>query len=173
MSFGIESNDVSTNDVSLNDIFTTDLSNNIEFLLHYFIINKIKDLSFNENIKLDTNSINVINLILNKHPKLIKDIEPHIKNIIFDNVVSAKDIPEILLLITDVLNTNALQLNKLKLTRDQVINFVKNVFIILIETNVIKTSDQDKVLVLSLLEVSIKLLETKVNVQKVINCHLF
>ena len=79
-----------------------------------------------------------------------------------------------LLLMTDVLNTNTSELNKLKLTRKQVINFVKDIFIILIQSNIIKTfSKENKDIIISLLDISIKLLEAKVNVKKVINCFSF
>ena len=78
-----------------------------------------------------------------------------------------------LLLMSEVLNTNTSELNKLKLTRKQVINFVKDVLIILIESQKIKINSTEKVVVLSLLDISIKLLESKVNVKKVISCFSF
>ena len=151
---------MSTNDISLN-----------EFILTSFITNCIKDLSFNETCKLNNDSVLVINLILSKYPKLLDDMSVHLKNIINDSVINNKDIPDMLLLMSEVLNTNTSELNKLKLTRKQVINFVKDVLIILIESQKIKTVQKE--IVLSLLDVSIKLLESKVNVKKVVSCFSF
>jgi hypothetical protein len=158
----MSTNNISTNDISLN-----------EFILTSFITECIKDLSFNETCKLNNDSVLVINLILSKYPKLLDDMSVHLKNIISDSVINNKDLPEMLLLMSEVLNTNTSELNKLKLTRKQVINFVKDVLIILIESQKIKINSTEKVVVLSLLDVSIKLLESKVNVKKVVSCFSF
>jgi hypothetical protein len=156
---------MSTNNLSINDISLN------EFILTTFITECIKDLSFNETCKLNNDSILVINLILLKYPKLLNDMSIHLKNIISDSVINNKDLPEMLLLMSDVLNTNTSELNKLKLNRKQVINFVKDILIILIESHKIKTVKKE--IVLSLLDVSIKLLESKVNVKKVVSCFSF
>jgi len=156
--------------MSINDISLNNLSTN-EFNLTKFMTNCVKDLTFGETYKLDSDSVMVIYLILSKYPKLLDDMSVHLKNIINDSVINNKDIPDMLLLMSEVLNTNTSELNKLKLTRKQVINFVKDVLIILIESQKIKTVQKE--IVLSLLDVSIKLLESKVNVKKVISCFSF
>ena len=156
---------MSTNNISINDISLN------EFNLTTFITNCIKDLSFNQTYKLDNDSVLVINLILSKYPKLLDEMSVNLKNIINDSVINNKDLPEMLLLMSDVLNINTNELNKLKLTRKQVIHFVKDIFIILIQSQKIKTDQKDNVL--SLLEVSIKLLESKVNVKKIVSCFSF
>ena len=97
----------------------------------------------------------------------------HIKKIVSDQVINSADIPEIILLVQDMLNSHVGEINKLKVTREQVITMIKNIFIILIESDVIKTSSESKLACLTLLDLSIKLLESKVNVQKVIRCKLF
>jgi len=158
--------------MSTNDILINAISLN-EFILTSFITECIKDLSFNETCKLNSDSILVINLILSKYPKLLDDMSVHLKNIISDSVINNKDLPEMLLLMSDVLNTNTSELNKLKLTRKQVINFVKDVLIILIESQKIKTNSKEKDVILSLLDISIKLLESKINVKKVVSCFSF
>jgi hypothetical protein len=163
---------MSTNDISTSNILINDLSIN-EFNLTKFMTNCVRDLTFGETYKLDSDSIMVIYLILSKYPKLLDDMSVHLKNIINDSVINNKDLPEMLLLMSEVLNTNTSELNKLKLTRKQVINFVKDVLIILIESKKIKINSTEKVIVLSLLDVSIKLLESKVNVKKVVSCFSF
>ena len=175
----MSTNNILNNDISINDLLTLErevLTSLIDlsFNLTTFITNIIKDLSFNESIKLNNDSTTVIELILTKYPKLLDDMGTHLNKIINDNIINNKDIPEMLLLMTDVLNANTSELNKLKLTRKQVINFVKDIFIILIESNIIKTfSKENKDIIISLLDISIKLLESKVNVKKVINCFFF
>jgi hypothetical protein len=164
---------MSTNDISTSNILINDISLTNEFNLTKFMTNCVKDLTFSEIYKLDNDSVMVIYLILSKYPKLLDDMSVHLKNIINDSVINNKDLPEMLLLMSEVLNTNTSELNKLKLTRKQVINFVKDVLIILIESKKIKINSTEKDIVLSLLDVSIKLLESKVNVKKVASCFSF
>jgi hypothetical protein len=158
--------------MSINDISLNNLSTN-EFNLTKFMTNCIKDLTFGETYNLNSDSVMVIYLILSKYPKLLDDMNVHLKNIISDSVINNKDLPEMLLLMSEVLNTNTSELNKLKLTRKQVINFVKDVLIILIESKKIKINSTEKDVVLSLLDISIKLLESKINVKKVVSCFSF
>jgi hypothetical protein len=158
--------------MSINDISLNNLSTN-EFNLTKFMTNCIKDLTFGETYNLNSDSVMVIYLILSKYPKLLDDMSVHLKNIISDSVINNKDLPEMLLLMSEVLNTNTSELNKLKLTRKQVINFVKDVLIILIESKKIKINSTEKDVVLSLLDISIKLLESKINVKKVVSCFSF
>ena len=164
---------MSINDISTSNILINDISLTNEFNLTKFMTNCVKDLTFGETYKLDSDSVMVIYLILSKYPKLLDDMSVHLKNIISDSVINNKDLPEMLLLMSEVLNTNTSELNKLKLTRKQVINFIKDVLIILIESQKIKINSTEKVVVLSLLDVSIKLLESKVNVKKVVSCFSF
>jgi len=164
---------MSTNDISTSNILINDISLTNEFNLTKFMTNCVKDLTFSETYKLDSDSVMVIYLILSKYPKLLDDMSVHLKNIINDSVINNKDLPEMLLLMSEVLNTNTSELNKLKLTRKQVINFVKDVLIILIESSKIKINSTEKNVVLSLLDISIKLLESKVNVKKVVSCFSF
>jgi hypothetical protein len=164
---------MSTNDISTSNILINDISLTNEFNLTKFMTNCVKDSTFSEIYKLDNDSVMVIYLILSKYPKLLDDMSVHLKNIINDSVINNKDLPEMLLLMSEVLNTNTSELNKLKLTRKQVINFVKDVLIILIESKKIKINSTEKDFVLSLLDVSIKLLESKVNVKKVVSCFSF
>jgi hypothetical protein len=149
----------------------SDVSTN--FLLSV-IKSKLDDSNFVQEVKLDSHSIQVINLILDRCPNVIDGLDKHIKSIISDNVVNSADIPAIILLVRDVLNTNLSELKRVKVTRDQVIVFIKNIFIILIEADIIKTSSpESKQAILVLVDGCVKLLESKVNVQKVIRCKFF
>ena len=94
----MSTNNISNNDISINDLLTLErevLTSLIDlsFNLTTFITNIIKDLSFNESIKLNNDSTTVIELILTKYPKLLDDMGAHLKNIINDNIINNKDIP--------------------------------------------------------------------------------
>ena len=168
---------MSSENTSLNQIVvdTADISANpVEFILVTLLQTKLSNPNFITEIKLDEQSLKIISLVINLCPDVINQMGVHIKKIVSDNVINSKDIPEILLLLSDVLNTNSTQLNKIKVTREQIINLIKNIFVILIESNTIKTgSDTDKQVCLALLDLSVKLLESKVNIQKVIRCKFF
>jgi hypothetical protein len=145
-------------DISVNFLFT-------------ILKSKLADSKFVQDIKLDEHSVQIINLILSKCPNVINGLSAHIQTIVSDNVVNSSDIPTIILLVRDVLNTNVSELNRVKVTRNQVILFIKNIFTILIEADVIKTESKQTILLL--IDLCVKLLESKVNVRKVIKCKFF
>jgi hypothetical protein len=154
--------DVSVNpvvpDVSLNFLFT-------------ILKSKLDDSQFVQDVKLDEHSVKIINLVLSKCPNVINGLSTHIQTIISDNVINSSDIPAIILLMRDVLNTNVSELNRVRVTRDQVIVLIKNIFTVLIHADVIKTgSAESKLATLALIDLCVKLLESKVNVQKVVKC---
>jgi hypothetical protein len=61
-----------------------------------------------------------------------------------------------------------------RVTREQVIVLIKNIFTVLIESDVIKTGSADyKQATLVLIDLCVKLLESKVNIQKVVKCRFF
>lgn len=149
--------------------------NSVESDLSNFIFDLIKEKidskEFTEKIKLNEESIKVINLILKSNTTIFKDLSSHIKNVIADKVIDVNDVPSIILIIKDIINVNTKQINKLKLTREQIILFMKNVLLILIETETIKVKNKETVT--QLIELSVQLLSTKVNVQRVVKCFKF
>lgn len=174
----MESQDISLNVPNKTDVSdcstNSDLSLNlVQNLLVTLIQSKLVDSELAVKIKLNPEALKILNLVLSKCPEVINSMGSHIKKIMGDQVINSSDIPEILLLVQEVLNTNVKSLNKIKVTREQVIQMVKNIFIILIESNEIKTTPETKQSCLALLDLSIKLLESKVNVQKVIKCKFF
>jgi len=139
--------------------------NNIVFdLIKEQLINKdtIKKINLNDE------SIKVITLILGSNTTIFDGISQHIKYVIDDKVIDVNDIPPLILIIKDIININTAQINKLKLTRDQIIIFIKNILFILIESEIIKVKDKE--IVKQLIELSVQLLSTKINVQKVVTC---
>ncbi len=157
-------------DLSVNSV-VVDVSTNF---LVTILKSKLADSNFIQEIKLDEHSIQVINLVLSKCPNVINGLSTHIQSIISDNVINSGDIPAILLLMRDVLNANVSDLNRIKVNREQVIMLIKNIFVILIESGTIKTGTvESKQATLALIDLCVKLLESKVNVQKVVKCRFF
>jgi hypothetical protein len=168
--------DLSNNVVSdLSNNVVSDLSNNVVSTLSNLVFDLIKekigDKEFIQKIKLNEESIKVINLILGSNTTIFNDLSKHIKDVISDKVIDINDIPSIILIIKDIVNINTKQINKLKLTREQVITFIKNVLFILIESETIKV--KDKQTVEQLIDLSVQLLSTKINVQRVVRCFRF
>ena len=160
---------VSSIKVQVSDISSTP----VEFLLAKLVLSNLSSPEFIIKTKLNEEHLRILNLVLSKCPQVINEMGTHVKKIVSDQVVNSADIPEIILLVQLVLNTHVGELNKLKVTREQIITFVKNIFVILIEADLIKTTPESKQACLALLDLSIKLLESKVNVQKVVKCRLF
>lgn len=135
-----------------------------EFLT--LLIKKIsEDKQFIDTINLDKKSLDVIYFIFNRHPKILENICNDIKNITNDKVISVNDIPSIILLCKDIFNLYS-ESNNIKLTKIEIIDFIKNLLIILIKSDLIKINDNEKELIIDLINLSIKLLETKINLRK-------
>lgn len=133
-----------------------------------YVFDLIKKHMYNKKINLNDESIQVINLILGSNTTIFNDLSKHIKYIIEDKVLDSNDVPSLILIIKDIVNINTAQINKLKLTREQIIVFIKNILFILIESDTIKVTDKETVK--QLIELSIQLLSTKINVQKRVTC---
>ena len=114
-------------------------------------------------INLTETEINIINLILNNHPELLNNICNDISNIVKDKVININDIPRIILLLKNVINLYSTTKN-LKIKKNDIIDFIKNILIILINSDIIKIDSEDKVLINNLIVLSVQLLETNVNV---------
>ena len=126
----------------------------------------IEDKDFINKINLNQKNLNVISFIFKNHPEILKNIYKNIKKITEDKAITLNDIPEIILLCKDIFNLYS-ESNKIKLTKIEIIEFIKNIVIfILFKSDLVKMNDSDKDLILNLINLSIKLLETKINVKK-------
>jgi len=159
------------NNDGVNDTVNNTINNEVNNLILALIKENIKNIEFTSKINLNEESIRIINLIIGSNTNIFDDLDKNIKDIIADRVLDINDIPSIILSITDIINLSSTKLNKLKITRYQVINFIKDILKILIELDTIKVSD--KVLVEKLIDLSIKLLSSKINVKKVVTCFIF
>ena len=126
----------------------------------------IEDKDFINKINLNQKNLNVISFIFKNHPEILKNIYKDIKKITEDKAITLNDIPEIILLCKDIFNLYS-ESNKIKLTKIEIIEFIKNIVIfILFKSDLVKMNDSDKELILNLINLSIKLLETKINLRK-------
>ena len=116
-------------------------------------------------LNLNQQNIDLINLILKNHPKILDELSNDINKIMKDGTINADDIPNIVLLFNDIFNLY-IPISNLKLTKEQIMQFIKNVLIILVESNTIHINDNDKKLIVNLIIVSIKLLESQINFKK-------
>jgi len=126
-------------------------------------INELKSkLSFN----LDKRMIEVIKLLLDKSPDALKEVSKSITDIMADGVLNSEDIPKIVLLVSKLNKTNVKELfaiNKYKL--EDLINFIKFIVHFIISLDEIKVENKEKVL--EVLDVSLLLLETTLEIPQV------
>ena len=87
----------------------------IDFFLVSVLQSKLSNSEFIVKTNLNPDALRILNLVLSKCPDIINSIGAHIKTIISDDVVNSLDIPEVILLVRDVLNINVSELNKLKI----------------------------------------------------------
>ena len=126
----------------------------------------IEDKDFINKINLNQKNLNVISFIFKNHPEILKNIYKDIKKITEDKAITLNDIPEIILLCKDIFNLYS-ESNKIKLTKIEIIEFIKNIVLfILFKSDLVKINDSDKELIINLINLSIKLLETKINLRK-------
>jgi hypothetical protein len=141
----------------------------LEIILFKFIQENINDSEFVKSIKISPEAISIIKQIVKNQPELIQDIVKHIKNILKDGKLDASDIPSIILLIKDVINLNKVDL---KLSRLNIIEFIKNVLIIVLESDVLKIKNKDEYI--KMVISSVTLLESSIDVEKTtISCNCF
>ena len=130
----------------------------------------IKDSDLINKIQIDANILSIINMIIQNHPEVLNNISNDISIIISDGNINIADIPQIILLIKDSYNLVGSAKN-LKITKKNIIDFIKYTMIILIESDFIKCDNKD--LIISLINLSINLLESEVNLDKKIICKCF
>lgn len=123
-------------------------------------------------IKISNNQLRILTLLLEVMPDFFGKMANHLTKITSDNVIDMNDLPEFLLLVTELINMDVKSFKKLKLTRGDVIDAIEAIIVLLIDQDVIKTG-KNKDMFLTLLRVSVKMLDAKVNLDKTIMCSWF
>lgn len=92
-------------------------------------------------LKIPTKAIKTLERILNEYPKLFSLVDERIKVILSDSVLDMTDIPQFILMATDIINAD-IDLKKIKFTKAEAFDFIESIFIILIESDVLKGGEK-------------------------------
>jgi len=166
--FGLSSVDSSNNISSHDSILDTNtISNssfNLESDLFQMIETKIRDAGFIFHLGLTSNDVYVIQLLLTQQSTLFGDIGKQLSVILKDGNVDLRDIPHLVLLMKDIINFKSTHLSNLNITVKDLIDFIENILIILLESGVIKTNDT--ILYENILKSSVALLESSIQLNQ-------
>ena len=143
---------------SINDV------NLISLDLHNLLSTYLKD-----KYTLDDKSTKILQHVLTTCPKLITNLNEPILDIISDNVIDSKDLPQFIILFKNIINLNIKDLKKIKVNRSDMISLIKSIMFILLDTNTIKTGDRKEEFK-TLLSLSIQILESSVDLSESITC---
>lgn len=143
---------------SINDV------NLISLDLHNLLSTYLKD-----KYTLDDKSAKILQHVLTTCPKLITNLNEPILDIISDNVIDSKDLPQFIILFKNIINLNIKDLKKIKVNRSDMISLIKSIMFILLDTNTIKTGDRKEEFK-TLLSLSIQILESSVDLSESITC---
>jgi hypothetical protein len=107
-------------------------------------------------------SCEIAEYLLNKRPDVFKSVEEEIIKIAADKKIDITDLPSLILLLKDLLNLNKNDIkNDLKnITIDDLLQFIKDILIILIEKDVIIVDNKEYVN--KIIELSIQLLKSNI-----------
>lgn len=83
-------------------------------------------------IKLRSNEIKMINLILEQNPEFLRDLQEPLKKIFQDNAITVEDIPQMMILIRQISKLNS---KKLKMKTTDVILLINTILIIIVESD--------------------------------------
>jgi len=166
--FGLSSVDSSNNLYSHDSILDvnaiTDSSLNLERDLFQMIETKIKDTGFVFDLGLTSNDVYVIQLLMKQQPHIFGDIGKQISAIVSDGNIDLSDIPQLVLLMKDIMNLKSIHLSNLNITIEDLIDFIENILIILLESEIIKTND--RALYENMLKSSVALLESSIQLNQ-------
>jgi hypothetical protein len=162
----LEITETTENNVLLENTDIKDLVNVTEKLILSKVLEKaLQNKELIDSIKLSEQNIDIINKILKNHPSILENVSNDISKIINNGSLDINDIPNMILLFNDIIELYT-PISNLKLTKEEIVGFIKNVLIILVESDIIKLDNIDKKIIINLIIVSIKLLETQINLKK-------
>jgi hypothetical protein len=135
------------------------------------LLNLISNIETNLNnpllyTKLTLDEINYINTLLqaessiSNNSGIITQIQNEFDNIIKDGVISLHDIPEIILLITDILKTNII---KNTIQNVGIINIIEFILNSLFDSNIFPLNSSEIILIKTLVNSSLQLLQTNID----------
>jgi hypothetical protein len=140
-----------------------------KFLSEIFDVNqKLNELKIKLSFEIKDNVLNIAKLIVQNSPKSLQTISKILEDIVSDGVLNYDDIPKLILLITSLYNTEFSKLDTFKgITQKDVIEFIKFLIHSMIELELVQTNDKKKIF--EMVDISLNLLETNINVMDVIS----
>ena len=140
-----------------------------QFLSEIFDVNqKLNELKIKLSFEIKDNVLNIAKLIVQNSPKSLQTISKILEDIVSDGVLNYNDIPKLILLISTLHNTEFSKLDSFKgITQKDVIEFIKFLIHAIIELELVQTNDKKKIF--EMVDISLSLLETNINVMDVIS----
>ena len=120
-------------------------------------------------LKIDQKGIDFIKMLLDKSPSTLEGISKNINDILQDGVLNTDDVPILINLVKDIMNTDRNKISKKMLSVENVIIFVKSIIEILLIKDHIKVSNKEKVF--QLMDISFLLLTTSIDTsESIMDC---
>ena len=136
----------------------------LETTLNSVLKEKIQDPNFVLRLNLTKRQVYIIQLFLTQESNMVGNIGKEISAIVKDGKLDSSDIPRIVLLIKDAINLKSINLNNLQITIKDIVNFIENCLVILLEADLIQTDN--RVLCESILKSSVALLESTIQLDQ-------
>jgi hypothetical protein len=106
-------------------------------------------------VKINDNLIDILKKIMENTPKIFDEVEENIRNIISDDIINSKDVPDIMMLILNIYELVS-NIKTIKMTKQQLANtcasIVKIILHILIEEGIIKVKEENQIPILEQLD---------------------
>jgi len=129
---------------------------------------KLNELKIRLSFEIKDSVLNIIKLIIENSPKSLVLISKTLEDIVSDGVLNYNDIPKLVLLITTLYNTEFSKLDTFKgITQKDVIEFIKFLIHSIVELELVQVNDKKKIF--EMVDISLNLLETNINVMDVIS----
>jgi len=129
---------------------------------------KLNELKIRLSFEIKDNVLNITKLIIQNSPKSLLSISKTLEEIVSDGVLNYNDIPKLILLISTLHNTEFSKLETFKgISQKDVIEFIKFLVHSIVELEFVQVDDKKKIF--EMLDISLNLLETSINVTDVIS----
>lgn len=143
-------------------IIKTLLNNDIVDLLTNFVNDKFQIDKLKVSINISDKSVKLITLLLKASPEIFTKMANDIHIILSDGVLDLADLPQIIVLIKDIYNTNFKKIGKniKNISINDSIDFIKDLILIMVELNYIIVDNKRKII--KMVESSVNLLSSSI-----------
>lgn len=116
---------------------------------------------------LNDNVLNIIKIILKDSPKSLEKMSNIIKDIISDGKLDISDIPKIVLLITELNNTNLKDVFKTQnIQKSDLFDLIKFIIHLIVELKYVTVENEKKIF--DMLDISLTLLNTNIDISSIV-----